>query len=680
MAARLGKMNKSEVLTTVQSHVRHSVGYLDSRLSRERQLTMEYYDGKRPKQLHRGNSRYVSQDVYDAVEMMKAQLLETFTGNAKPIRFPAQNAEDVEPARIAESYIDYVMYRQNDGYSICSSTIHDGLWARIGVVKAYWDETYEDEEEDLPEPVSREQLDVILSQDDDLEEGDLELDDDTGLYTGTLIREVDTSQVRIEVIPPEEFLVSPRAPNLEKARFVSHRFRTTQSEMLAMGYDKKLVKKMSTADDYQYELEPEIFARFDETGDTLQDEADYQNEELRPVIAYESYPMLDVNRDGNPAFWRIVHSTNVILEMEEVKRRPFFIYVPVERPHSLWGNNYAERVQPTQNARSMLVRSIIDHALITTNPRFQVLRNSLDNPKELMENRLGGIVNINRPDAVTPLQVASLNPFIFQTVQLLDDDKEETTGISRLSQGLNKDAISQQNSAEMVNQMVTVSQQRQKIAARNFGEKFLKPLVLYIYELVIENEAQEKIIEVAGNWVPISPSKWKARTDVTVAFHVGHNEAQKAAQQDIQLYGSLASDPMMKRSFGPEKRYNLARSILEQFGHKDIDNFLDDPAKMKPEEPSPVEQLQMQAMQLDMKIKEAEMQIKQQQMQIDMQAAMQKAKADEEDRQRKYAIDSDKVDVSEAALAHKKVVDLAELELLRTKQVDETRGIVSPSG
>ena len=79
------------------------------------------------------------------------------------------------------------------------------------------------------------------------------------------------------------------------------------------------------------------------------------------------------------------------------------------------------------------------------------------------------IVTMNRPDAIAPLDQAPLNPFIFQTRQILGDDKEQITGISALSQGLSKDVISSQNSADMVQQMVSVSQTRQKIIARNFA-------------------------------------------------------------------------------------------------------------------------------------------------------------------------------------------------------------------
>ena len=111
---------------------------------------------------------------------------------------------------------------------------------------------------------------------------------------------------------------------------------------------------------------------------------------------------------------------------------------------------------------SILTRSILDHAIISNNPRYVVTKGGLVNPRELMDNRVGGIINSTRPDAITPLPQASLNPFVFQTLQLLDEEKEDTTGVSRLSQGLSKDAVSKQNSAAMVDEQLAICQCKDK--------------------------------------------------------------------------------------------------------------------------------------------------------------------------------------------------------------------------
>ena len=192
----------------------------------------------------------------------------------------------------------------------------------------------------------------------------------------------------------------------------------------------------------------------------------------------EAYILLDVEGTGTATLHRVMKAGNVLLDSEEVSRRPFVAFAPLPKPHSFYGSNFAERLCATQNARTVLTRSILDHAMITNNPRYMVVKGALTSPRELIDNRIGGIVNITRPDGIAPMPQAPLNPFVFQTIQMLDEDKEDNTGVSRLSQGLNKDAISKQNSAAMVEQLATMSQQRQKIIAQMLCQQFCETTVL----------------------------------------------------------------------------------------------------------------------------------------------------------------------------------------------------------
>ena len=46
--------------------------------------------------------------------------------------------------------------------------------------------------------------------------------------------------------------------------------------------------------------------------------------------------------------------------------------------------SYAARVIPFQNASTVLTRSVLDHASITTNPRWAVVQGGLINPREMV--------------------------------------------------------------------------------------------------------------------------------------------------------------------------------------------------------------------------------------------------------------------------------------------------------
>lgn len=589
--SRFKPAKKEDILSLVERAIHTSVGFYDSKLSREREKVLKYYNGEEPKPLHGGNSRYVSMDVFDAVESLKAVLLETFSAGNKIVSFDPQGPEDVQAARVATEYADYVIHRQNDSFQIFSDVIQDGLMARVGVAKVYWDKI----EEEVEEEFSNLTLDEVemLASDASVKEVEVEQDPETGLFSGELTRLSDKSKVCIDVIPPEEFLITPQARSIEEADFVAHRTRKTFSDLIAMGFDKKKVEQIGAEDDAELSLDPEVLARHEQIGaDRLNLDGELQ-EQSKYVMVYECYVYLDMEGTGQTKLYKVTKSGGVILDMEHVEKKPFIHFCPQPVPHSFYGSNYSHKVIPTQNARTVLMRGILDHTVTTNNPRYGVVKGALTNPKELIENRFGGIVNVTRPDGVFPLQQASLNPFVFQTIQLLDEDKEEVTGVSRLSQGLNKDAISKQNSQGMVNDMVSLSQQREKIIARGFAS-FVKRLYLEVYRLVLANEKTEKIIQVAGDYVRISPTEWMDRKDCSVELKLGYGEQEREAQKYMMVHQMLSADPAMQPLYQLPNRHAMVKTILEKAGLKNVNEYLTPVEQVPPPQPDPMMLKQME--------------------------------------------------------------------------------------
>ena len=79
------KMEDDDIIKAIEANIKSSIGYYDSQLSKERKKVTEYYNGTLPRPAHDGNSKYVSQDVWDSVEALKAALLETFAAGNKII-------------------------------------------------------------------------------------------------------------------------------------------------------------------------------------------------------------------------------------------------------------------------------------------------------------------------------------------------------------------------------------------------------------------------------------------------------------------------------------------------------------------------------------------------------------------------------------------------------------------
>lgn len=670
----LKKLDDEKIVSIVDNNLRMSIGYADSELSRERSRVMDYYSAKLPKPAHDGNSKYVSQDVYDAVESMKAALLETFSTGNRTLRFSPQGPEDVLMAEVCTEYTDFVLHRQNNLFEVMQTVIHDGLIARAGVAKVYWSQQ-SDSHLEYVEDLTEEELDAILA--DDMVEIEEIVEDEFGLYTGELRVFRDTSQVKIEAVAPEEFLIEPQCRSMETSSFVAHRTRKTISELIEMGYDEDLVMDISDEDN-DFDTDPEVLSRFDDIGAGRGFSTKGNQNQSRQVTVVEAYLPLDPDGTGTTDLYRVVKVGNVMLSKNIVTRMPFVAFVPLPIPHAFHGNNFADKLIAIQNARTVLTRSILDHAMVTNNPRYTVVKGGLTNPRELIDNRVGGIVNVTRPDAINPMPQASLNPFIFQTIQMLDEDKEDTSGVSRLSQGLNKDAISKQNSAAMVEQLATMSQQRQKIIARNFANNFLKPLFNLVYQLCVENETMEKIVELAGQYVKISPSQWSDKRDVMVEFNLGYGEQETQIQKHLAFHQLFSSDPSLQQMYGPAQKYKMLGAILDKSGIKNVADYLVDPQSLPPQQPDPAAQMQMQMAQQQMQIQERQTAVAELKAQTDAQIAQMKLELEKLKSQQDFALKSDKLDLQESQQAHKEAVNYEELEI--AKRAEDVRAIASPNG
>jgi len=668
-------LSEDELVALCKDEIKGSIGYSDSDLSNEREKIMRYYHGELPKRQSNGNSSYVSQDVYDGVEGLKALLLETFSAGTDVIEFTPQGPEDVEKARVCTAYTNYVLHRQNDGFSIFRDAIHDGLMSRVGIVKVYWEEKLEQIEEEFKDYTS-EELDQALV-DPSMELGKFTETD--GRFKGTFIKSIDKSKVVIDVIPPEEFIVNPMSKNIEDG-FVAHRKTMRKTDLIKMGFDEDLIESIGSDEDPLGKNYDEKYYRHEQIGPTsVNSDEHHRQEQMKEIVVYEAYVEADMDGEGISKLYKILIAGNTLLEYEEVDKRPFIVFTPIPVAHRFHGENFAYKLLPTQNARTVLMRSILDHSSVTTNPRYLVTKGSLLNPRELLDNRLGGIVNVTRPDGVSPLPQNPLNPFIFQTVQKLEEDGENTSGISKLSQGLNKDAISNQNSQGMVEQLVNLSQQRSKIIARNFANNFLKPLFLEIYRLCILHENSQKIIDVAGAYAQVTPTQWQDRQDVEVAFKLGYGETEREAQKYNAMHLQLSQDPGLQANYGMKERYNMVRQSLLAQGIKDVDTYLIPPDKIPPPQPSPEEQMQQQIAMKNMEMEERKIAVQEQRLQLDVEEAkfrMELELAKSEAEIAKMTTEEDRKDFDSETKAD---VAYEELKLLKSQPEEQTTGIVSPN-
>ena len=226
-----------------------------------------------------------------------------------------------------------------------------------------------------------------------------------------------------------------------------------------------------------------------------------------------------------------------------------------------------------------------------------------------------------------------------------------------------------------------LSQQRQKIMARNFAVNFLVPLYLEVYRLVIENEDKQKVVEIAGEWVELTPKAWKERKDVQVAIRLGYGEKEKEAQKFLAIHQMLTADPGIQPLYTVENRYNSIRNFLEASGFKNANDFITNPKNVPPPQPDPAAMLQMEMAKKNMEIQERQVAVAEGKAKVDAELTHMKMEMDRMKSMIDLMVKQREMERKEFDSKERAKVAEAELQMMKKNDPIETKQtqIVSPA-
>jgi len=616
------ELTEEELLALLERNLDAADTYQESLIGEQRDRAHRFYYGEPIGNEIKGRSQHVSRDVFDAVESTKALMLDTFTADRRVVEFMPQTNADVEKARQATAWVNYLFYRQNNGYQILHDTVHDGLVTKMGIVKRWWDSriTYVEEKfAGLSEPeffglASQPDVEITGIEQETLQEAVVDpingmlVAPAVTIFGGRLKRRIDKSQVRVENVEPERFYISPRAKTLESADFVSYRMEKEIGELLEDGYDPDKVEKLDEELD-SYRDSTTGRDSYDEFSENSRMSDDHPNRSF--VTVYESYLRIYDPEVDTRVTVKVIHSKRVMLDMEKVECHPFRAWCPFPVPHKAIGLSLADVLVDIQKSQSSLKRSVIDNAFLTNTSRWVANLSLVRNPRDLIDNKLGAVIDVNAMDpasVVQPLNVPQISPNVFTTMELMEQEKEQRSGSSRMSKGLDSDVISKQNSSDLVTRYMNASNRRTMVMARNFAECFLKPLMYDLYRLSIENDTQPKMIQLEGQFVQIDPRELYDRTEMEVAVALTPDaraaEARTLTMLD-QMWTANPQDPTLGGMYQVPQRYALLARAMDLMGLKGADKYLLSP--MSPEYQQGQQQQQQMAKQREQMAQQFEM-------------------------------------------------------------------------
>ncbi len=617
------KISDEELVQRVNNEIADALGYHDT-VNNQREEALDYYYGMPLGNEVDGRSQYVDSSVMDTVEWIKPSLMRVFASGDEMVTFNPHGPEDVEAAQQATDYVNYIFTRDNPGWEILYSWFTDALLQKNGIVKCWWDEYEEFNREEYNGLDEQEFNALILSPSIDVQEH-TEYQDEYGPKHDVVIsRKAYIGKVRIENVPPEEFLISREAKTIEDARFTCHRVLKTLSELRQMYPDEELepAELGSGEDSYVYQND---LARFDYDnsqglpwgdGTTVSDD-----ESLSTYWLHESFMQIDYDGDGIAELRKVCSVGQKVLANEEIDRIPFVSITPIKIPHKFFGLSIADLVMDIQKIKSVLMRNLMDNMYNQNFGRYAVLEGQA-NLDDLLTQRPGGVVRVKSPNAIMPLATPQLEQSSFSMLDYLDNLRESRSGVNKFSQGLNENALTSHTTATAVTATMTAAQSRVELIARCFAETGVKDLMKNIYELVLKNQDHQRVIMLRNKWVPVRPDMWRDQYDCTVSVGIGNgNRDQQLMHLTTML--QFAGDAMRGglKIVNEQNMYNMGAALVKNMGFQNVDDFLTNPENI-PEQPDPrqqMEQAELQLKQKELEIKAADVQVKQ--MKIQQEAA-----------------------------------------------------------
>jgi len=658
-------LTDEDLKALADAELRQAVGYFGGKLSDQRRKAEIYYLGKPELDLAppevAGRSTFVATVVRNTIMSMMPQLMAKFVGDDQVVEFEPAQQGDEEKAQQCTDYLNYLFMKKNNGHAICSTWFNDALLQKNGIIKVWWDTRSEEKREEykgltqielaqILEDPEVEPIDQTSYPDEEdakqraefvqqltqqlqgamqaAQQGDpkaaqaaqemqaklqqIAQEPAAMLYDVAFKRSMKGGKLVIDNVPPEEFLISREAKSISTARMVGHRVARTLSELRSMGFSGSKIDNIGS-DDAAASLNAERVARLSYDDEFASIGTDNSGDDSQRLVwVNELYLRCDYDGDGIAELRKVTIAGDVLLENEECDAAPFISITPVPMPHKFFGLSIADLAMESQKIMTNTIRAQQDNMFLQVNGRYFAVDGQV-NLDDLLTSRPGGIVRIKQPGMVGRLDQGHGDlSSSTEMMQWLEMDLEQRTGWTRYSQGNDSKALNQ--TATGVQIITNKGDMRVDLIARNFAEGFVD-LFRMMLKLLSQHQDKKVQVRVSGSWVDMDPREWRNMFDVNINVGLGIGSKDEQIQK-LMAISQQQAQTMAIGVANPKNVYNLHSDIVKLMGHRNPDDYFNDPEKNPPPpRPDPEEakmkglmQIEQMKAQIGAQSKQAELQ------------------------------------------------------------------------
>lgn len=529
-------MTKDEIEGIVSSAVDDAVDFIDSDIAPERIKSQRYFDGQVDLGHEDGRSGVVATKVRDAIRAIKPSLMRVFTATDKPVEFVPHGPEDVQAAEMATKFAVY-KFNQNNGFRVLQDVFHDALVKKVGIAKAYYDETPDVEFHNF-DNLSDEEFALLVDDDDaeviehtqtiEMELDEMGVEIERPYHSAKVAYAKVKGEIKIESVPPEEFFVDRNARSINDYYVIGNRTEMRVGDLVALGFDMEEVMNLGGYTDADTTADEAEFERRGYTVDDDEDE-DARDPSMKKVLVTEAYMKMDIEGTGTPRLYYFIlgGGSYKLLDYDVADDAPYAIFEVDPEPHAFFGRSIADLLIEDQDAATSMLRGVLDNVALTNNPGTEIVDGQV-NIDDLLNNEIGRVVRVKQPGAMRELAVPFTAGSTLPALQYFDQTIESKTGVSRAAQGLDPDVL-QSASATAVAATQQAASGQIEVIARNLAEGGMKRLFKLVLGLIVKNADDEQMMRLEDQFVPIDPRTWNTDMDMSVNVGIGTGREQEKA-------------------------------------------------------------------------------------------------------------------------------------------------------
>ena len=638
------KLDDNTLLNLLNNYEAEARSSLSTRLSRDNETAKRYNAELYGNEIE-GHSEVVSEDVKDTIESDMPSLIRTILNSGPICKFQVNNPDnerDVKEAQEKTDFADFIVRNQPDSFKINYDFIKSVDMFKCGAIK------YMVEDEDKAE------VEVFENVPDD---GLLELDEmirstpffDSYETKSTTQNEDGTTNYKIKIftkreeiilvpVPRETLLISNGASSVDEANMVGDISTKSRGELLAAGFPRKLVAKLSTSQGNQ-EGSSARSIRFDDEGNV--EPKDYGEWANQHVEIIDMYALVDYDQDGIAERRHIIKSGDFILENELFNHVPYAIASAIMIPHSVVGEGRGSQVENIAKVKTSLERGLLDNLYGVNNPEIHI--NDNVNQEDLFTDDINKVVR-HKGDTIPANNIQGIEiPFIGDKallgLQHMDQKKARLVGNQITNQGLNADDVNNETATRFKG-IEKAEAAKLELVIRLVAEVGYRKLYEGVVWMAQRYLTRPISINSQGKSISIDPSKWMldSRVNVEIGLGTGNNEETVGNLTALwQIHSQLKAEqsPLTDEV----KRYNVLNDLTKALELKDTSRYFNNPEE--PDELLRAQNEQLNTMVLQL---QQQMQILQQQLDNPLaEAEMVKREGDIAIAQGKLALDTAKL-------------------------------------